>query len=169
MKRKVNYLVLSAIGIGMVSCGGDEEVTPTNDKAEMIDSAIVESVKVIDPPEEHIDKIIESRFHYDEDWDRFKEAVISKNIQGVSAFASSDAIDAELLVDAFSDSDFLEQLRVATYDDLTTDIEGEEVLLVFSATMSGSDEEGNEYESGVYLYFSQGENSLLLENFLAAG
>jgi len=52
---------------------------------------------------------------------------------------------------------------------LTTDTSGEEVLLVFSATVKGDDGEGNTFESGLYLYFSQGENSLLLENFLAAG
>ncbi|MBL4705024.1 MAG: hypothetical protein JKY54_10910 [Flavobacteriales bacterium] len=111
----------------------------------------------------------ESRYHYDEDWERFKTALINKDIPGVSAFASSDAIDAEMIVNAFTDSNFLKQLEAATYTDLVANTKGEEVILEFSASFSISDEEGNEYESALFLYFSQGETGLLLENFLAAG
>lgn len=112
---------------------------------------------------------ISSRYHYDEDFEVFKTAVINKDIKGVSAFASSDMIDAEVIIEAFSDPVFLKQLKAGTYNDLTTDTSGKEVFLVFTATVQGDAGNGEVFESGLYLYFSQGETSLLLENFFAAG
>lgn len=122
----------------------------------------------IELAEKEVLQEVQSRYTYDKDWERFKEAVINKDLQGIGAFAGSDAIDAQIIIDLFSDSDFLNQLKAAAYEDLKVNTEGEEVVLEFSATVSGVDEDGNEYESGVYLYFSQAE-SLLLDYVLAAG
>ena len=56
-----------------------------------------------------------------------------------------------------------------TYDDLTVnEVEGV-VNLEGSILVSGSDEEGNVYESGIMLYFTQGEPSLLFDAYVAAG
>ena len=170
---KMNKILIAAIlSTGFISCSESSSKEEPGVKNSHVDSTVVESV--IEKTEEievveEVDEVVESRYQYDKDWERFKEAVVAKDIRGVSAFASSDAIDAEILIDAFSDPEFLEMLKVATYEDLETNTDGPEVLLVFSAAVSGSDEEGNEYESGLYLYFSQGEQSLMLENFLAAG
>lgn len=112
----------------------------------------------------------QSRYSYDSDWENIKEAILSKDVRGLSAYAASDAIDSELIINSFhADPEFLEQLKKATYEDLKVDDSGEEVLLVLSVNVSGSDEDGNEYESGLYLYFFQGEPGLQLVNFLAAG
>ena len=167
--KKIVQLSIIAIATISMSCGENAEVKPSSESESVSDSIIVETVEVVDLPDEKIVEVVESKFHYDEDWNRFKEAVINKDIPGVSAFASSDMIDSEVIVDAFGDPEFLELLKNATYNDLTTDTEGPEVLLVFSAAIAGEDEDGNVYESGLYLYFSQGETGLLLENFLAAG
>ena len=42
-------------------------------------------------------------------------------------------------------------------------------VVEFSATASGKDDEGNEYESGVFLYFDESGSGLKLVNVLAAG
>ena len=113
---------------------------------------------------------IQSRYNYDTDWENIKEAILKKDIKGLAAYAESDAIDAELIIDSFhADAEYIEQLRKATFKDLAVDDQGDRVLLVLSVNVSGSDEDGNEYESGLYLYFYQGEPSLQLVNFLAAG
>ena len=96
-------------------------------------------------------------------------AVINKDVKAVQAFAGSDNVDALPIIEAFSDPDFLFILKKSTYDDLLANTDGYEVLLVFSAEFESDDEEGNIFESGLYLYFSQGEMGLVLENFLAAG
>lgn len=113
---------------------------------------------------------IQSRYAYDQDWENIKEAILNKDVKGLSAYAASDAVDAQLIIDSFhADRDFLDQLKKASYKDLRTEDDGDRILLVFSAEVAGSDEEGNEYESGLYLYFNQGDPSLELVNFLAAG
>lgn len=109
---------------------------------------------------------IESRYSYDQDFANIKEAILNKDIPGLAAYASSDAIDAELIIQSFhADPEYIRQLKSFSYKDLKVEDGG----LVLSVMVSGSDEEGNEYESGLYLYFSQGEPNLELVNFLAAG
>lgn len=172
MKGKLKYLVVVAISALMISCGAKAE---KEIETETVEAEVTEVVKEVESTESEeitdpvIEEVVESKYHYDEDWERFKIAVINSDLQGVGAFASSDAIDAQVVIDAFAAPDFMAQLKAATYDDLTTNDTEFGVQLVFSASVSGSDEEGNEYESGVYLYFSQGELSLELDNVLAAG
>ena len=117
----------------------------------------------------HAEPAIQSRYSYDTDWENIKEAILKKDVKGLAAYAESDSIDAELIIDSFhADQEYLDQLRKASFEDLTVE-QGDRDLLEFSVNVSGSDEEGNEYECGLYLYFYQGEPSLQLVNFLAAG
>ncbi len=171
--QKQNYLLVLGLAIGLFSCSEAVDETLAVDTEEVAADTEVEEepaqAQSENPETTSEDEEISSRYNYDQDFEVFKTAVINKDIKGVSAFASSDIVDAEFLVQAFEDPDFLADLKKATYDDLTVDTSGDEVLLVFSSSVEGSDDEGNEYESGVYLYFSQGETGLLLENFLAAG
>lgn len=118
------------------------------------------------PPEDENE--ISSRYNYDEEFEVFKTSVLEGNITGVSEFAGSDEIDAEMIVEAFKDPSFAKLLEASTYDDLETDTSGEEVLLVLSLNVTGDTGNGEVYESGLYLYFSQGDH-LTLENFFAAG
>ncbi|MCB1138938.1 MAG: hypothetical protein KDK23_09295 [Leptospiraceae bacterium] len=111
-----------------------------------------------------------SRYSYDTDWENIKEAILNKDVRALGAYAASDAIDAEEIIQAFhADPEYLAQLKKSTYRDLKTEIDGSEVRLVFSAMVSGSDEDGNTYESGLYIYLNQGEPSLEIVSFLAAG
>ena len=110
------------------------------------------------------------RYAYDQDWENIKEAILKKDVKALGAYAASDTIDAEEIIQAFhADADYLAQLKNSTYEDLKTETDGSEVRLVFSVTVSGSDEDGNTYESGLYIYLNQGEPSLEIVSFLAAG
>jgi len=166
--KKITVLLGCFALLSLVSCSEKEESNEvaTEHVEEVVEAAVIEEVAA---EEVVVEEVVESKFHYDQDWDRFKEAVINQDLQGVGAFASSDAVDAQIVIDLFADPEFLDQLKAATYDDLTVNDTEFGVQLEFSASLSGSDEEGNEYESGVYLYFSQGETSLELDNILAAG
>ncbi len=116
------------------------------------------------------DDAIQSRYAYDQDWENIKDAILNKDIEALVAYSGSDDLDEELLIQQFhADQSLLEQLRKSTYKDLTETETDKGVMLQFSATLSGSDKEGNTYESGLYLYMSQGDPNLLLEYYLAAG
>ncbi len=124
-----------------------------------------DSVLESDIPQEKV----ESRYHYDQDWKIFKTAVLTRDIKGMAAFASSDEIDSEDLLQSLSNEIILKKLNATTYNDLKSETQGEFTYLVFSAKTSFIDENGNEFESGVYLYFTQGETSLLLDYYYVAG
>lgn len=114
--------------------------------------------------------VVQSRYAYDADFENIKEAILKKDLRTLQDYSDTDAVDAEMVIQSFhADSDFLNQLKAADYDDLKTEDHDGEIRLVFSVYVSGSDEEGNVYESGLYLYFVQGKPSLRLVNFLAAG
>lgn len=180
MLKKLNYILVLGVAMGLFSCSEATDESSTADTEEVStenegegeegdDATDQEESEGAETETTGEDEEISGRYNYDVDFEVFKKAVIAKDIKGVSAFAGSDEIDAEALIQLFEDPDFLADLKKATYDDLTVDDSGDEVLLVFSSSVSGSDDEGNEFESGVYLYFSQGDPSLLLENFMAAG
>ena len=160
-------IIGGALLLSACSSPNEEQQESPNEAISKVLAAELEANLISEePPKEGLRS---SRYHYDEDFEVFKIAVINKDIQAVSAFATSDVIDAEMLIEAFNDPDFLTLLKAATYDDLTTDTNGEEILLVFSATIQGDAGNGEVFESGLYLYFSHGDNGLMLENFLAAG
>ena len=176
MTTRIKYSALILPLFLMLSCAADTEESSVTETAEENHTEITENDNFTESTnnesemnDEIDNELIESRYHYDQDWEIFKEAIIAKDIKTVNAFSNTNKIDTELLIQTFEDVDFLKQLKVASYEDLETDLEGPEVRLVFSASVAGSDEDGNEYESGIYLYFLQGENNLILEEVLMAG
>ncbi len=109
------------------------------------------------------------RFDYEADFEAFKDAIVKKDKETIDFMNKADGTDADLLLLYFEDPAFLKQLKATKYSDLTlSDFNGTPVL-EFSAEVSGSDEEGNEYESGVFLYFEESGSGLKLVNVLAAG
>jgi hypothetical protein len=109
------------------------------------------------------------RFDYVADFAAFKEAVAKKDKETIDWYNKAEGTDADMIIMFFEDPDFLKQLKSAKYEDLTaSDFNGTPVV-TFSATVSGKDEEGNEYESGIYLYFEETGSGLRLVNVLAAG
>jgi hypothetical protein len=174
LKQLLTLLLISFIVLN--SCTDASEASEKAPKKESVldeekSNPIPEIDKVdeVETPESNTENEISSRYHYDEDWEAFKTAIINKDVKAVQAFAGSDSVDAVPIIEAFSDPDFLAILKKRTYDDLEAETDGDEVLLVFSAVFEGDDGEGNIFASGLYLYFSQGHSGLVLENFLAAG
>jgi len=177
MLKQHTYILVLGLTVSLFSCS---EVTGESEAASDLKETLTEVTEetVAGEQEQTTEEIAEtiqggeeisSRYNYDKDWEYFKTAVINKDIKSVSAFIISDNIDAEILIQAFSDPVFLSDLKKATYEDLKVDTSGEYVRLVFSTEVEGHDDEGNTYESGLYLYFMQGDPSLMLENFVAAG
>lgn len=167
IKKSFSILIFSTI---LVACGDASETSgdATNNaqSAEQSQSGENSGNKDVVNPEAN-DAEINSRYNYEQDWEMIKAAIISKDAKTLKDF-STDDIDVESIFMSFSD-EFLDILKKAKYEDLEVDDSGEEVILVFNGYLSGSDDEGNIYESGLYLYFYQGEPNLQLFNFLAAG
>lgn len=169
---KKTILTSLTLGLILMSCGSDvnnevkESIITETAKTEVEEVLeIVDTEESVDPVE---DEIV-SRYNYDLDWDVFKEAVLNNDIQGVSAFAGSDEVDAETLIMLLSDDFYKEKLKNTSYEDLNTVDQDGEMMLEFSASETGVDEDGNEVGSAVMIYFSQGDPSLVLEYYLAAG
>jgi hypothetical protein len=113
---------------------------------------------------------VESRYAYDQDWEIIKEAILEKDLSTFAQYAESSDLDPDFVIRAFhADPEYMEQLRNSSYKDLKVEQRDGEILLVFSVYVSDSDEDGNVYESGLYLYMRQGEPSLEIISFLAAG
>jgi hypothetical protein len=113
--------------------------------------------------------INENKSLFEQDWETFKKSVLDKNIQGIAAFASSDEIDSETLLTYLSDEEILKQLKLTSFNNLTSEIQGESNYLVFSVLLNEFDDDGNQYESGIYLYFIKSDTNLMLDYYLIAG
>jgi len=179
---KKTFITLTAALALFASCSGEEnkdaadktnEKEKTEQKSDAQDQepesetekVTTEAEEVTAPEDE-----IQSRYNYDKDFDFIKEAILGKDQEGLAPFCTGDMVNAEEVINIFEDVDFAEQLKNATYESLTTnELDGGEVQLVFSGAVSFTDEEGNTFESGVYLYFKQGEPSLELDQVLVAG
>jgi hypothetical protein len=112
---------------------------------------------------------IESKYQYDKEWEVFKEAILNKDVKGVAAFASSDAVDAEALIMVMDNEILLQKLRETKYDDLTVSTTDLGASIEFHAIESIIDEEGNEIGSAITIFFTEGEQFLELDYFVAAG
>lgn len=109
------------------------------------------------------------RFDYEADFAAFKDAIKKKDKEMLDFMNQAEGTDSDMLLMYFEDPEFMKQLQAAKYTDLTSgDFNGTPVV-TFTASVSGSDEEGNEYESGIYLYFEESGSGLRLVNVLAAG
>lgn len=155
MKKTIMIFTISLLSL---SCGAETEgKTDKNPEKIEVKSAV------------NTEKTAEKKADFEKDWERFKTAVLNNDLQGVGAFASSDAIDSENLLLLFSDDTFKKILKDTKFADLKEVTNDSGKYLEFSATVSGSDDEGTIYESGVYLYFTTANNKLELEYYLAAG
>ena len=141
------------------SCKNDTSIT------EDIKSVKTDTVKAVSIKIEKENPDV--KYDYSQDWRKFKTAVQNKNIQGISLFASSDNIDSEHLLQSMTEDYILKKLDSTTFNDLTTETQGEYTFLVFSAEITKVDEEGNEYESKISLYFSHGEDRLFLDYYIS--
>jgi hypothetical protein len=154
IKKFISPIALSLI---LISC---TEATITDpDSSEIVeieDEAIIE--------EEEDDMAI-----YAKDWEKFKTAVANNDMKGVSAFASSDEVDAETLLMVLSVEPYISALAGTKFEDMKVNNLDEGRAFEFYAEETGVDDEGNEVGSSVTIYFTLGDNGLELDYFIAAG
>jgi len=163
---KKTLIAIPAIAL-MIGCGSVEIDLPTS-ADNPLDHVEQTEPEPTDEPEPVVDEVVEAATIYEQGFDTFKEAVKNKDIQGVSAFASSDAIDAEEVLMYFGDQEFMDKLMSMTYADLRTEESDAGVSMVCSVNVSG-ETDGEVFESAVILYFSEAETGLLLDMVMTAG
>lgn len=156
MKIQYSLILIASLSILIQACGSEtttEVTTPETKK----DTAVA------------IEEVISPVDSYAADWETFKQAVLNKDIPGMSAFASSDAIDSESLLASMSEDYILEALENTAYEDLTMN-EAEGVMtVIFEVSIEGTDDEGATVGSGITLYFSQDAGRLLLDTYIVGG
>ena len=80
-----------------------------------------------------------------------------------------EGVDADMILLYFEDPAFLEKLKAFNFSDLEeTDYNGTPVKEL-SIELSGSDESGEVYETGIFIYFKETADGLEVVNLLAAG
>lgn len=171
MKMKKLLLPVFVLAIAFNSCSESEGAEDGNkdtqsEEQTKTDDATSENEEV-DP--KSVEEEIQSKYAYDQDWEMIKEAIINQDIPGLGAWAGSDAFDSELFIGMAQEDWVMEALKNTTYDDLLVEDMEDGVYLVFYAEITGVDDEGTEYGSSISLYMSQGDPSLLVEYFIAAG
>lgn len=115
-------------------------------------------------------EVTSQRYQYDKDWENIKKAIIEGDEKELQNWISGDGLSANDVIFMFKmDKEALNALKKTSYKELeSTEMEGE-TLLEFSFSQSGKDDEGNTYESALFLYLKQGDPNLTVHNILAAG
>lgn len=142
------------------------EITAVEEKTE-IELVAVKEPNIIDPqPTEEI----VSKYNYDVDFDLIKTAILAKDGEALAPWCNSESVNVEEIILIFGDQDFADILKKSNYESLhTEENEFGEIELVWAGAMEFTDDEGNTFESGVYLYFKQGDLNLELVRVLTAG
>tara|TARA_B110000091_G_C13672456_1_gene414330 strand:- start:189 stop:683 length:495 start_codon:yes stop_codon:yes gene_type:complete len=164
----MRFYILLGLLITIVSC----ENSAIEEPSEIGINLTVSNADIVIVENEEKDLVeteLESRYKYDKEWEVFKEALLNKDIKGVSAFASSDAIDAEALIIVMDNEMFLQKLRETKYEDLEVNDTKLGVSIEFHVIEAGMDSDGNEVGSAITIFFTEGEQFLELDYFIATG
>ncbi|MBI3134131.1 MAG: hypothetical protein HYZ14_05585 [Bacteroidetes bacterium] len=147
----------SLIGfVVFVSCTGAPETAVVSASETLPDTAAV-----MEQPTE--------RSSYEQGWINFKIAIEDKDGPAVASFIATESIDVEGLLDIFSDETYAQKLQNTAYDQLTDTVWEGIAVKEFRADIDYTDEDGNSYESAVFLYFEERETRLRLINVMMAG
>jgi len=152
----------------MVSCENSTKEQTSVAVIDQTESNVAIAIVEDEPEKEFVAPEIESRYQYDKEWEVFKEAILNKDIKGVSAFASSDAIDAEALIMVMDNEVFLQKLKETKYEDLVVNETDVGISIEFHAIETAIDADGNEVGSAITIFFTEGEQFLELDYFFAA-
>lgn len=138
----------------LTACGANTETT---------------SIPVNTPDTTSKEVVVAAENPLDISWRNFKIAILDKDEPAIGSYIQSESITSEDLLLTFSDEFYAQKLEETTYDQLTaTEWEGKAVK-EFRAEQSYTDEDGNTYESAIFLYFEEQESSLKLVGVLMAG
>lgn len=145
-----NSIILFASILLFASCSGSTEEPTTTDTTKT-------------------DTTVQTAITYDVEWDAFKKSVVDNDSVAFMLFVGPDVSDPISLLRMLQEDWVMEDLNMTTYADLTvSDYDGTPVK-EFSAGVEGQDEEGNVYESGIFLYFEESPAGFMLVNVLMAG
>lgn len=181
MKKSIYTIILGSLVLLSACAEGkateeatesNTEVTAENEVSNQVADEVIAEESLINEAEVATpvnNNEIASKYNYDKDWELIKEAILSKDIPGVGNWAASDEVDAEYLIQGASESFVIEALKKTSYKDLKVDSSGDEVYLVFYAEELDKDEEGNEVGTSFSIYLKQGDPSLLVAYYIAAG
>jgi len=171
MLKNLTYTILLGAGFILASCSESIEIKDDSDEQQTTNQVDQDTTTDGSTETEEV-TTSDSQFpDYAGDWEKFKMAVINKDVKAVSAYIGNEekGVDIDMMLEAFADPDFQKQLKDASFEDLELEQEGDMNLWVFSSLIEGDDGEGNTFESGLYLYFTEQDHGLMLEDFLAAG
>ncbi|MFT5859379.1 MAG: hypothetical protein ACI865_001480 [Flavobacteriaceae bacterium] len=160
LKKTVSIVSLSLL---VLSCGESAESIEGSIEGE-VDELVDEMQDEISPSEDVETEMSE----YEKGWEAFKMAVTNGDNAGISSMTRSKDVDVGMLMLVLSPK-MLDQLKATSFRDLiATDANGTDQL-EFHAEETGIDEDGNEIGSAIMIYFSKGDNKLVLDDFIAAG
>lgn len=147
---------ISAISIAiLLSCGSNENEV-SNSQTSNSDSTKTESVQKVE-------------VDYEASWQEFIEAVETNDLEKFKSFCGPDVYEQDFLIVALQEDWVLTPLKASTFESLTdSDFNGTPVK-EFSADVEGSDDEGNIYESAIFLYVEKTDSGIRIVNTLMAG
>lgn len=159
---KTNYFAIVSISVLTFGCSGSEETTETPE------TQTKDTTAQVIPVEEEFDMGASSG--YASDWSLFRSAVSDNSWEDFKGFIGPDVSDPEGLLTMLQEDWVMSKMNETPYEDLKdSDYNGTPVK-EFVAEVEGSDDEGNTYESAVFLYFEEAaDGGLKLVNVLMAG
>ena len=164
--KKIFYSIILGGIVFFGACSEEKNNTETAESSVTSKdtvTAVIEDEALVNENE------IVSKYNYDKDWELIKKAILAKDFQELSAWARTDEFDAEMFIEMAQEDYFVEALKKTTYNDLRVEEMNGEMYLIFNASVTEIGEDGTEYGSGIALYLYQGDPSLMLEYFIAAG
>lgn len=159
---KIEFFAMLTFSLLLASCGGTSETVETTDTTATTVTAPDSALN-----EENFD--IGESSGYASDWSLFRSAVSDNNLDDFKLFMGPDVSDPEGLLMSLQEEWVMTKLVETPYEDLTVSDYNGTPVKEFAAGVQGSDDEGNIYESGIYLYFEEGPDGLMLVNVLMAG
>lgn len=152
-------LFISCLFLALASCQTDASTESSKESTES---------KSQTSPEETLE---DTGDIYTQDWELFKQAVISKDKKAVLFFAEKQdqsLVDVlELSYDYIFDDQMIENIEHLNYQDIP--VSGMDENWKELSTYYFGEVEGEIYESGTFLYFEEKPEGLRIVNFLAAG
>ena len=147
-----NSIILFTSILLFASCSGEAEetTTPTTDTTKT-------------------DTVVATTIAYDVEFEAFKKSVVDNDSIAFMPFVGADVSDPISLLRMLQEDWVMAELSTTTYADLTVSDYNGTPVKEFSVGVEGQDDEGNTYESGIYLYFEETPTALVLVNVLMAG
>lgn len=155
----MKFFTMLSFSLLLLGCGGNSETVETADTTAVKNDTV--------QTEENFD--IGESSGYASDWGLFRGAVTENNLEDFKLFMGADISDPESLLMSLQEDWVFTKLVATPYEDLTVSDYNGTPVKEFAASVEGSDEEGNIYESGIYLYFEEAADGLKLVNVLMAG